>query len=103
MTNQAGIDAGVGVIVDMTSSPGVTCCLENAQVDMPKVAGSPGAMLGEVAVAHDLPVDDQRHVVENLPVYYISGIAALAANTRPDGVRINNRQTPGGMRQRPCG
>ena len=68
MTNQAGIDAGVGVIVNMTSSPGVTCCLENAQVDMPKVAGSPGAMPGEVAVAHDLPVDDQRHVVENLPV-----------------------------------
>ncbi len=73
MMGEAKIDTGVGAIFNMTPSPGATCCLENAEVDMRKVAEYLGANVDEAAFAADLLVDDQRHAMEDLPVYLISG------------------------------
>lgn len=73
MMGEAKIDTGVGAIFNMTPSPGATCCLENAEVDMRKVAEFLGATVDEDAFAADLLVNDQRHVAEDLPMYLISG------------------------------
>jgi malate dehydrogenase (quinone) len=73
MMGEAKIDTGVGAIFNMTPSPGATCCLENAEVDMRKIAGFLGATVDEEAFAADLLVNDQRHVEEDLPMYLISG------------------------------
>ena len=70
---EAKIDTGVGAIFNMTPSPGATCCLENAEVDMRKVAEFLGATVDEEAFAADLLMHDQRHAIEDLPVYLISG------------------------------
>jgi malate dehydrogenase (quinone) len=70
---EAKIDTGVGAIFNMTPSPGATCCLENAEVDMRKVADFLGATVDEEAFARDLLVNDRRHVVEDLPMFFISG------------------------------
>jgi malate dehydrogenase (quinone) len=73
MMGEAKIDTGVGAIFNMTPSPGATCCLENAEVDMRKVADFLGATVDEEAFARDLLVNDKRHVVEDLPMFFISG------------------------------
>jgi malate dehydrogenase (quinone) len=73
MMGEAKIDTGVGAIFNMTPSPGATCCLENAEVDMRKVAEYLGAVVDEEAFARDLLVNDQRHEVDDLPMYLISG------------------------------
>lgn len=73
MMGEAKIDTGVGAVFNMTPSPGATCCLENAEVDMRKVAAFLGAEVDEQALADDLLVNDKRHVVEDLPTYFISG------------------------------
>jgi malate dehydrogenase (quinone) len=73
MMGEAKIDTGVGAIFNMTPSPGATCCLENAEVDMRKVAGFLGARVDEERFAADLLVNDQRHVEEDLPMFVISG------------------------------
>jgi malate dehydrogenase (quinone) len=73
MMGEAKIDTGIGAVFNMTPSPGATCCLENAEVDMRKVAGFLGARVDEQALAADLLADDRRHVVEDLPTYLISG------------------------------
>jgi len=73
MMGEAKIDTGVGAIFNMTPSPGATCCLENAEVDMRKVAEYLGAKVDEATFAADLLVNDQRHAVEDLPVNLISG------------------------------
>jgi len=73
MMGEAKIDTGVGAIFNMTPSPGATCCLENAEIDMRKVADYLGASVDEEAFAADLLVNDKRHEMEDLPMYIISG------------------------------
>ncbi|MCB1722160.1 MAG: FAD-dependent oxidoreductase [Gammaproteobacteria bacterium] len=76
MMGEAKIDTGVGAVFNMTPSPGATCCLENAEVDMRKIAGYLGARVDEEGFARELLVDDKRHEVEDLPAHFISGDAA---------------------------
>ena len=73
MMGEAKIDTGVGAIFNMTPSPGATCCLENAEVDMRKVAEFLGATVQEEAFAADLLGSDHRHAIEDLPMHFISG------------------------------
>jgi malate dehydrogenase (quinone) len=73
MMGEAKIDTGVGAVFNMTPSPGATCCLENAEVDMRKVAEFLGARVDEERFASDLLLNDKRHEVEDLPMYFISG------------------------------
>lgn len=76
MMGEAKIDTGVGAIFNMTPSPGATCCLENAEVDMRKIAEFLGGKVDEEAFAADLLINDRRHAIEDLPMYFISGEAA---------------------------
>jgi malate dehydrogenase (quinone) len=76
MMGEAKIDTGVGAIFNMTPSPGATCCLENAEVDMRAVAEFLGAAVDEEGFARDLLVNDQRHQNSDLPAHIISGDAA---------------------------
>ena len=73
MMGEAKIDTGAGAIFNMTPSPGATCCLENAEVDMRKVAEFLGATVDEEAFAADLLGSDHRHAIEDLPMHFISG------------------------------
>jgi malate dehydrogenase (quinone) len=73
MMGEAKIDTGVGAVFNMTPSPGATCCLENAEVDMRKVAEYLGARVDERGFAEDLLVNDGQHAVEDLPTHFISG------------------------------
>ncbi len=72
----AKIDTGVGAVFNMTPSPGATCCLENAEVDMRTIAEFLGATIDEARFAEDLLIDDQRHVSQDLPAHLISGAEA---------------------------
>jgi malate dehydrogenase (quinone) len=76
MMGEAKIDTGVGAIFNMTPSPGATCCLENAEVDMRAVAEFLGATVDEEGFARDLLINDQRHANSDLPSHIISGDAA---------------------------
>ncbi|MCG6968063.1 MAG: FAD-dependent oxidoreductase [Chromatiaceae bacterium] len=76
MMGEAKIDTGIGAIFNMTPSPGATCCLENAEVDMRAVAGFLGAAVDEDRFAQDLLIGDQRHATEDLPSHIISGADA---------------------------
>lgn len=76
MMGEAKIDTGVGAIFNMTPSPGATCCLENAEVDMRAVAGFLGAAVDEERLASDLLVNDQRHDSADLPSHIIRGADA---------------------------
>ncbi|WP_078121513.1 FAD-dependent oxidoreductase [Thiosocius teredinicola] len=76
MMGEAKIDTGVGAIFNMTPSPGATCCLENAEVDMRSVAEFLGATVDEEQFAKDLLVNDQRHEGKDLPSHIISGADA---------------------------
>lgn len=76
MMGEAKIDTGVGAIFNMTPSPGATCCLENAEVDMRAVAGFLGAQVDEDAFARDLLGGDSRHESADLPAHIISGADA---------------------------
>lgn len=76
MMGEAKIDTGIGAIFNMTPSPGATCCLENAEVDMRAVAGFLGAQVDEQRLAVDLLVDDRRHEGTDLPSHIISGADA---------------------------
>ncbi len=73
MMGEAKIDTGVGAIFNMTPSPGATCCLENAEVDMRSVAGFLGANIDEERFAADLLKGDTQHQAEDLPVRLITG------------------------------
>lgn len=73
MMGEAKIDTGIGAIFNMTPSPGATCCLENAEVDMRAAATFLGATVDEERFARDLLAGDRRHVVSDLPVHIISG------------------------------
>jgi len=70
---EAKIDTGVGAIFNMTPSPGATCCLENAEVDMRSVAEFLGANIDEERFAADLLKGDTQHHAEDLPVRIITG------------------------------
>lgn len=76
MMGEAKIDTGIGAIFNMTPSPGATCCLENAEVDMRSVAQFLGATVDEGRFAEDLLVDDQRHETSDLPAHIITGVDA---------------------------
>ena len=73
MMGEAKIDTGVGAIFNMTPSPGATCCLENAEVDMRAVAGFLGATIDEERFERELLMGDHRHALGDLPAYIISG------------------------------
>jgi len=73
MMGEAKIDTGVGAIFNMTPSPGATCCLENAEVDMRSVAEFLGATIDEARFAADLLKGDTQHHAEDLPVRLITG------------------------------
>jgi len=73
MMGEAKIDTGVGAIFNMTPSPGATCCLENAEVDMRSVAEFLGANIAEERFAADLLKGDTQHHAEDLPVRLITG------------------------------
>ena len=76
MMGEAKIDTGIGAIFNMTPSPGATCCLENAEVDMRSVAGFLGARVDEDAFARDLLIGDHRHDSADLPAHIITGADA---------------------------
>ncbi len=76
MMGEAKIDTGVGAIFNMTPSPGATCCLENAEVDMRAVAEYLGASVDDARFAADLLGSDQRHRGSDLPSHIISGADA---------------------------
>jgi len=76
MMGEAKIDTGVGAVFNMTPSPGATCCLENAEVDMRKVAEFLGANVDEEAFARDLLGGDRRHESSDLPSHIITGADA---------------------------
>ena len=76
MMGEAKIDTGIGAIFNMTPSPGATCCLENAEVDMRSVAGFLGAQVDEDAFARDLLIGDHRHDSADLPAHIITGADA---------------------------
>ena len=76
MMGEAKIDTGVGAIFNMTPSPGATCCLENAEVDMRAVAGFLGARVDEDRFAADLLLGDSRHALSDLPAHIIQGTDA---------------------------
>jgi malate dehydrogenase (quinone) len=73
MMGEAKIDTGLGAIFNMTPSPGATCCLENAEVDMRAVAGFLGASVDEARFARELLVGDSRHGSTDLSAHIISG------------------------------
>lgn len=73
MMGEAKIDTGFGAVFNMTPSPGATCCLENAEVDMRSVAEYLGAAVDELGFAKDLLGDDQRHVASDLPMNIFTG------------------------------
>jgi malate dehydrogenase (quinone) len=76
MMGEAKIDTGIGAIFNMTPSPGATCCLENAEVDMRAVAGFLGARVDEDRFAADLLLGDSRHALSDLPTHIIQGTDA---------------------------
>ncbi len=76
MMGEAKIDTGVGAIFNMTPSPGATCCLENAEVDMRAVAAFVGARVDEERFAAELLVGDSRHGMSDLPMHVITGADA---------------------------
>jgi malate dehydrogenase (quinone) len=73
MMGEAKIDTGVGAIFNMTPSPGATCCLENAEVDMRAVAAFLGAKINEERFERELLMGDHRHALADLPAHVISG------------------------------
>ena len=73
LMGEAKIDTGIGAIFNMTPSPGATCCLENAEVDMRTVAEYLEATVDEQAFANDLLGDDTRHVASDLPMNILVG------------------------------
>ncbi|MFN2348412.1 MAG: FAD-dependent oxidoreductase [Thioalkalivibrio sp.] len=76
MMGEAKIDTGLGAIFNMTPSPGATCCLENAEVDMRAVADFLGATVDEERFARELLAGDSRHASTDLSAHIISGTDA---------------------------
>ena len=73
MMGEAKIDTGIGAIFNMTPSPGATCCLENAEVDMRAVASFLDATVDEERFEHELLMGDPRHALADLPAHIITG------------------------------
>ena len=73
MMGEAKIDTGRGAIFNMTPSPGATCCLENAEVDLRAIAEHLGASIDEERFAKELLTEDTRHQQEDLPAHIIRG------------------------------
>jgi len=71
LMGEAKIDTGRGIIFNMTPSPGATCCLENAEVDMRSIAAYLDASIDEEAFARDLLGHDQPHGPADLPAYMV--------------------------------
>ena len=71
LMGEAKIDTGQGIIFNMTPSPGATCCLENAEVDLRAVAAYLDVPLDEQAFARDLLDHDEPHGPADLPAYMI--------------------------------
>ncbi len=71
LMGEAKIDTGLGAIFNMTPSPGATCCLENAEVDLRAVAEFLGATIDDEAFAGDLLADDGQHSGEDLPMFML--------------------------------
>jgi malate dehydrogenase (quinone) len=67
LMGEAKIDTGIGAIFNMTPSPGATCCLENAEVDLRKVVEFLGANIDEQGFANDLLAEDSQHGPDDLP------------------------------------
>ncbi len=68
LMGEAKLDTGNGAIFNMTPSPGATCCLENAEVDLRSVVDFLGATMDEEAFARDLLAEDSKHQREDLPI-----------------------------------
>ncbi|MGD2117419.1 MAG: FAD-dependent oxidoreductase [Chromatiales bacterium] len=73
LMGEAKIDTGAGAIFNMTPSPGATCCLENAEVDLRSVAKFLDARIDEELFANDLLAEDTRHESSDLPARIITG------------------------------
>jgi len=71
LMGEAKIDTGLGAIFNMTPSPGATCCLENAEVDLRAVAKFLDAKVDDEAFADDLLADDSQHAENDLPMYML--------------------------------
>jgi len=71
LMGEAKIDTGLGAIFNMTPSPGATCCLENAEVDLRNVAQFLGATIDDEAFAADLLAEDSQHGLEDLPMHML--------------------------------
>jgi len=71
LMGEAKIDTGQGIIFNMTPSPGATCCLENAEVDLRAIAAYLDVPIDEQAFARDLLDHDEPHGPADLPAYMI--------------------------------
>jgi len=71
LMGEAKIDTGLGAIFNMTPSPGATCCLENAEVDLRAVAKFLDAKVDDEAFADDLLAGDSQHAENDLPMYML--------------------------------
>jgi len=71
LMGEAKIDTGLGAIFNMTPSPGATCCLENAEVDLRAVAKFLEASIDDEAFARDLLADDGQHSGDDLPMFML--------------------------------
>jgi malate dehydrogenase (quinone) len=103
MMGEAKIDTGVGAVFNMTPSPGATCCLENAEVDMRKVAKHLGATVDEEAFANDLLVDQVESSVTFRATVRVRIKARFAGNGRSLGKKRNteSRSHSGSRRAAP--
>ncbi|TNF35225.1 MAG: FAD-dependent oxidoreductase [Gammaproteobacteria bacterium] len=61
LLGEAKIDTGIGAIFNMTPSPGGTSCLENAELDIRKIAQYLQASIDEAGFKKDLLGDDVQH------------------------------------------
>lgn len=71
LMGEAKIDTGKGAIFNMTPSPGATCCLENAEVDLRAITEFLGARINDEALQKDLLADDHKHDRNDLPFYML--------------------------------
>ena len=71
LMGEAKIDTGQGIIFNMTPSPGATCCLENAEVDLRAITAYLDVPIDEQAFARDLLDHDEPHGPADLPAYMI--------------------------------
>jgi len=66
LMGESKIDTEFGAIFNVTPSPGATCCLENAEVDLRSIAAFLGANIDNQALADDLLSQDGEHTSKDL-------------------------------------